>query len=69
MKIAKGLNLDLEKFKKDISSPQILDIINKDVSEGFKSGVRGTPTIFVNGRRLDSRSLQGFKQAINRELK
>lgn len=68
-KIAKTLDLDMNKFNKDISSPRILELINQDVSEGFRSGVRGTPTIFINGRKLDNRSLQGFKQAIDKELK
>ena len=27
-------------------------------------GVRGTPTIFVNGKLLQNRSLDGFKQII-----
>jgi protein-disulfide isomerase len=32
---------------------------------GPRAGVRGTPTIFVNGRLLQARSLDGFKQAID----
>jgi len=68
-KIAKSLDLDMNKFNKDISSPRILDLINQDVSEGFRDGVRGTPTIFINGRMLENRSIQGFKQAIDSELK
>ena len=32
-------------------------------------GVRGTPTIFVNGKILQNRSLDGFKQMIDPVLK
>jgi len=32
-------------------------------------GIRGTPTIFVNGRILQNRSLEGFKQIIDPALK
>jgi protein-disulfide isomerase len=36
--------------------------------EGRQAGVRGTPTIFINGRRLKDRSLKGFQAAIDKEL-
>ena len=67
--IAKGLGLDMKKFDTDLASPRIQALISNDVTEGFRSGVRGTPTLFVNGKRLNNRSLQGFKQAIDQELK
>jgi protein-disulfide isomerase len=37
--------------------------------EAQKAGVRGTPTIFVNGKRLKDRSLRGFSAMIDKELK
>jgi protein-disulfide isomerase len=33
-----------------------------------QAGVRGTPAIFINGRRLKERSLKGFQAAIDKEL-
>jgi protein-disulfide isomerase len=30
--------------------------------------VRGTPTIFVNGKKLQERSLEGFKAAVESAL-
>jgi len=36
--------------------------------EGRQAGVRGTPTIFINGRRLKDRSLKGFQAVIDKEL-
>jgi protein-disulfide isomerase len=36
--------------------------------EGRRAGVRGTPTIFINGRRLKDLSLKGFQAAIDKQL-
>ena len=66
---AKDLGLDLDRFRKDRSSPEIASLINRDLREGSRIGVRGTPTIFVNGKRLEQRSLQDFSAAIEGELK
>ncbi len=67
--IAKQLNLDMDKFNKDLTDPAIQTIINRDLQEGTAAGVRGTPTIFVNGLLLTSRGIEGFEQAIKQELK
>ena len=66
--IAKKLNLDMERFNRDRQDPELENEINKDLQEGFQAGVRGTPTIFINGRRLKQRSLQGFQAMIDSEL-
>ena len=65
---AKQLALDLEQFEKDMADPEILAHINQDIRDGVEAGVRGTPTIFINGRRLKQRSLQGFQMMIEKEL-
>ena len=67
--IAQQLNLDMEKFDKDQKDPQLMAIINRDVSEGDRAGVRGTPTVFINGRFLRNRSLSGFEELIEKALK
>jgi len=66
---AKELGLDMNSFKKERGNPEIASLINRDLREGSRIGVRGTPTIFVNGKRLGQRSLQGFSAAIEVELK
>ena len=66
--IAKKLNLDMERFNRDRQDPELINAIGKDVQEGFQAGVRGTPTIFINGRRLKERSMQGFQAMIDSEL-
>jgi protein-disulfide isomerase len=67
--IAQQLNLDMEKFEKDRKDPQIRAMINKDLAEGNRVGVRGTPTIFINGRLLRNRSMGGFQESIEKALK
>ena len=66
--IALELGLDQTEFKKKMKDPKITAMIRQDVREGAQAGVRGTPTIFINGRRLNDRSLNGFKAAIDKEL-
>ena len=66
--IAQKLNLDMERFRSDQKDPKIILAIGSDVQEGFQAGVRGTPSIFVNGRRLKQRSMQGFQAIIDSEL-
>lgn len=67
--IAEQVGLDMGKFKKDIKDPALQRKVQQDQQEGNSIGVRGTPTIFVNGRRLQQRSLEGFSTMIDKELK
>jgi protein-disulfide isomerase len=68
-KIVGGLDLDKTEFDKQMSSSAVMTRIQKDVNDGVKAGVRSTPTVFVNGKRLRDRKPQGFEQAIEKELK
>ena len=67
--IARELGLDEVQFQKDMNDSKILAKINRDIRDGNNAGVRGTPTVFVNGRLLRQRSLQGFQTMIDKELK
>jgi protein-disulfide isomerase len=66
--IALKLGLDQTEFEKKMKDPKITAMIRQDVREGAQAGVRGTPTIFINGRRLNNRSLKGLQAAIDKEL-
>jgi len=67
--IAKELGLNMEKFNKDMQSPAIKGLIERDLDNGRQAGVRGTPTIFINGKTLRNRSQPGIYQVIEAELK
>jgi protein-disulfide isomerase len=43
------LGLDLERFDQDRGAPGILERIRRDVDSGIAAGVRGTPTLFIDG--------------------
>jgi protein-disulfide isomerase len=66
---AAELDLDMNRFDKDRASSEITSLINRDIREGSRIGVRGTPTLFINGKRLNQRSLEAFSAAIENELK
>jgi len=66
--IAKSLQLDLEQFKKDQADPALLKQIDRDSNEAQQLGARGTPTVFLNGRLMRERSLEGFRTAIDQLL-
>jgi protein-disulfide isomerase len=65
---AQQLGLDMQKFQKDLSDPQIQQAINQDYQDGNKAGVRGTPTIYVNGTLLRNTNPEGIQAAIDKEL-
>jgi protein-disulfide isomerase len=66
--IAQSLGLNMEQFKQDMKNPALAAMVQRDLQNGVEAGVRGTPSIFVNGRMLKKRSLAGFKQVIDSEL-
>ena len=67
--IAKEVGLNSKKFNRDRKDPSIQQLINRDLNDGMRAGVRGTPTIYVNGKLLRNRSLQGFQWMVDDELK
>jgi protein-disulfide isomerase len=66
--IAKKLGLDEQEFEKKTADPQIVRKIQQDYMDGINAGVSGTPTLFINGKLLRNRSMEGFKETINKEL-
>jgi protein-disulfide isomerase len=66
--IALALGLDQAELEKKMREPALQSKIRQDAREGAQAGVRGTPTIFINGRKLKDRSLNGFQAAIDKEL-
>jgi protein-disulfide isomerase len=51
VRYATDLGLDVERFTDDLRERRFLDRIEVDVDSADQSGVSGTPTFFVNGRR------------------
>ncbi len=62
---AKQIGLDVDKFEKDMDSPEVKGLVQADMRLAQRVGIRGTPTIFVNGRLVQNRSVEGLKQLID----
>ena len=62
--MARELNLDMEKFAKDLNDPATILRVDKDVQLGRSVGVKGTPTIFINGSITKARTLEDFQAIV-----
>ena len=66
---AQRLGLDKTRFLADQESPKIHNHIAADLEEGHRLGVRGTPTFFINGKKLvGAKSYATFKSYIDAAL-
>ncbi len=66
--IVAKLKLNTAQFEKDRKDPLLLEQVRSDVNEAIQAGVKGVPSVFVNGRKLKDRSLQGFQTLIDKEI-
>jgi protein-disulfide isomerase len=62
------LGLKMDQFKSDMASPKIRQKVDQDIMDAQKSGVTGTPSIFINGHPLRERTIEGFQQKIDAAL-
>lgn len=68
---ASQIGLKLDTFKTDFASQEVNEIINADYKEGEKLGVTGTPTFFLQGKKIDKnpQTLDEFKKLIDQAIK
>jgi hypothetical protein len=60
-----ALGLDIDQFREEVNRHRYLDRIREDVEGGTHSGVRGTPTFFINGIRHEGGyDLQTMREAL-----
>lgn len=52
---AQAIGLDMTRFNADLKGGKFRAQVEKDMAEGSRSGVRGTPSLFINGRKLDTK--------------
>ena len=55
IRYAAELGLDTNRFRRELTEHRYRDRVQEDVLSGLHSGVRGTPTFFVNGVRHEGR--------------
>ena len=50
---AQKIGLDLKRFKNDIQKTELVSKVEQDFESGLRSGVNGTPTFFINGKKYN----------------
>lgn len=70
LEAAKELKLNIEKFQKDMASPEAAAQVKEDNELGAKHGIQGTPGFFVNGVAVKGAyPASHFKTIIDRWMK
>ena len=70
LSLAGSLGLDRKKFAADLDSAELKQAVEKDVADGERAGVSGTPTIFINGQRYNGPvDLKALKPVLDAQLK
>lgn len=63
------LGLDRARFDAALDSGKFAEKVRRDMQEAMRLGVNSTPTIFVNGKRVNERTYEGLKSVIEEALK
>jgi protein-disulfide isomerase len=61
---AQELGLDLAKYDAAVAEEKTIDRIREDVADGKALGVTGTPTFFLNGKKLTLNTEADFRQKL-----
>jgi protein-disulfide isomerase len=64
---AKKLGLDINKFNKDVDSAKTSQLIEKTQNEGIGLGVAGTPTFYLDDKKIDPlpADYEAFKKVVS----
>lgn len=65
---ADELGLDMAQYDADVASPEVAARVQKDVDDGTRLGVSGTPSFYLNGKALNPATTEEFTQAIDDAL-
>ena len=66
---AKQIGLDMNQYSKDIASQEVKYRIERDRKTGQKLNITGTPTFFLNGKKIENpRGYEDFKAIIQSEI-
>ncbi len=63
---AKAAGLDVERFNRDRKekAEAYEKRVEKEIAQGNSVDVRGTPTLYINGKKVENRSLEGMSQMV-----
>lgn len=62
------LGLNMEQLRADMSTQKIQEIIAQDMQDLRALKIRGTPTFFVNGKKLENFSEEGLRTLLRSEV-
>ncbi|GAB3836436.1 hypothetical protein GCM10027610_036700 [Dactylosporangium cerinum] len=66
---AEQLGLDMTRYRADVTAQATVERVNRDKADGTDLGVQGTPTFFLNGKRLQvSPTYTNLKKAVDDAL-
>jgi len=65
---ATQLGLDRTRFDAALDSRKFAEMVQTDLDDGIKLGLKGTPSFFINGRRVTAKSYEELKESINAAL-
>ncbi len=57
--------LDMKKFKADVNSEKTLKVIENAANLANKTGVRGVPSLVLNGKKINTIEAEGIQAAID----
>ena len=61
-------DLNIDKLKEDMNNPKIEQIIQSDTKDATSLGIKGTPTIFVNEKKLGTLSQKELLDLVETEI-
>ncbi|MEQ9122213.1 MAG: thioredoxin domain-containing protein [Alphaproteobacteria bacterium] len=65
---AERAGLDVDRARRDMQTPEIIDIARQDARDVEALGVRKTPTFFVNGKPLQRFGMQELYDLVQKEV-
>jgi protein-disulfide isomerase len=69
-KYASDLGLDTGKFNTCLDNGETAAVVKKDIDDATKAGVSGTPTLFINGKKIvGAQPFNAFEAVVEEELK
>jgi protein-disulfide isomerase len=67
--MARTAGLDMKRFEADLDSAEVRKAIARDLEDGDRAGVEGTPSVYINGRKYNGAlDLPAIRKIIDGEL-
>jgi protein-disulfide isomerase len=67
--LAGELGLDRARFDSALDSGKFTEMVQRDIDDGIKLRLKGTPSLFINGRRVSAKSYEDLKASVDAAFK